>query len=390
LTKRSHATHRSQPHRWVSRLTPGSDGLLFIEGERWLRQVQAVQPVFSARHLDQFPALIHWTTRTLADRWVAAGQLTDLFRAITELGCLQVLHIGYGLAPDDELARAFGRELVGYKLATMTRDGRYRLDQFGYSLARLLDLPWLLRGHLDLRRRVARLRRLVQLILAKRRVQPVSTANWIDGLDRAELPLHELTDALNHIYGAYNAADFAITATLFELSRHPEWLARVRTELDQVLGEQAYPTRDDLPALPLTRAVIDETLRLYPVAMGIFRQTGEPMVLEDATLPTGTQVVILPYALHRHPALWSNGDRFDPARWLPPAAPPAPFSYIPFLLGPRRCLGRQLAELELLVVVSTLVRGYQVDVLRETADLSPFLIPRFDVELPTRVRRRES
>ena len=130
--------------------------------------------------------------------------------------------------------------------------------------------------------------------------------NWLDRLAAEHLPVPKLSDALNHLYGAYNTVDFVIAAALFELSRHPEWRARIRTELDTVLGERQYASLDDVPRLPLLWGVIKETLRLYPVTTGIIRQTGAPPELEGERIPTGTQVVVVPYALHRHPDYWED------------------------------------------------------------------------------------
>src|SRR5688500_8277240 len=135
------------------------------------------------------------------------------------------------------------------------------------------------------------------------------------------------------MYGAWNAVDYTITAALFELSRHPEWRERVRCELDRVLGERELPEREDLPHLVELGWVMREVLRLYPVAMCIFRRTGAPVELDGDLLPVGQEVGILTYALHRHPDFWEEPDRFDPTRWERSPEPPVPFSYVPFLEG---------------------------------------------------------
>jgi cytochrome P450 len=194
--------------------------------------------------------------------------------------------------------------------------------------------------------------------------------------------LPELTDALNHLYGAYNAVDFVITAALYELSRKPEWRERVRSELTEVLGARSYPILDDIPRLPLLWGVVRETLRLYPVAMGIFRESGSPLQAEGETLPTGAQVVILPYALHRHPDYWDQSNTFNPERWTRSTVP---FAYIPFLIGPRKCMGQPMAELEMLVRISTIVRNFNLEVDVDSAPLTPFLVPRFATDLPFRL-----
>jgi cytochrome P450 len=379
MLDRAHTQQRSRAHKVVQRITPGSAGLLFLDGPRWEVQRRAVAPTFTRERVQHYAEFIHATTL----QWASSRlEQHDLFTEITRLGASLVLESGYGVPAEDPNARAFKDELIGYKQKTMQRDPRCRLDVLGIDAAKLLALPWLLPTLLDLHRRVVRMRKVVPRLLAQHAACPVGTPNWIDGLAAEQLPLTELTDGLNHLYGAYNAVDFVSTAVLYELSRNPEWRERVRAELAAVLDARPYPTLDDIPRLPLLWGTIKETLRLYPVAMGIFRQSGGPLQIDGETLPGGTQVVILPYALHRHPEYWDEPENFKPERW---SRPSVPFSYIPFLIGPRKCMGQPLAELELLVRTSTILRNADLEVDVESAPLTPFLVPRFATDLPFRL-----
>ena len=86
-------------------------------------------------------------------------------------------------------------------------------------------------------------------------------------------------------------------------------------------------------------------------------------------------------ALHRRPDLWPDAERFDPGRWQGQGTPPQPWSYVPFLEGPRKCIGRHLAELEFVVVLCALLRRSDIRVGGE-ARLTRFMIPRFATPLP--------
>jgi cytochrome P450 len=384
MLDRAHTQRRSTAHKVIQHITPGSAGLLFLDGPAWEVQRRAVAPTFTRANVQRHAELIHAATL----RWALECQRgDDLFTAVTRLGANLVLETGYGLQPSDPVACEFADELIGYKQRTMDRDPRCRLDVLGLDAGKLLALPWLVATLLNLHRRVVRMRRLVPRMLAGRATCPVVAPNWLDGLAAEDLRLDVLTDALNHLYGAYNAVDFAITAALLELGRHPEWRERVRSELTEVLGARAYPTLDDVPRLPLLWGAIRETLRLYPVAMGIFRQTGAPLEVDGERLPTGTQVVVLPYALHRHPEYWDEPRAFRPDRWVHSQSVAPPFAYIPFLIGPRKCMGQPLAELELLVRVSTVLRTADLEVEVDSAPLTPFLVPRFATDLPFRLTR---
>jgi cytochrome P450 len=384
LTDPAHTRVRSRAHKSISAVTPGSRGLLFYDGDQWRRHARAVSPTFTRGHLDRFGRLVHDTSNRHVDRWLAGEGIEDLSRAVMELGAELVLPIGYGVDSDQPLARGLARQLMDYKQRTMQPNPRARLDQLGVTWTKALDLPWGLSLWAELAARTRRLRGTVRALLAGG--CPLRRPGWIAGLAGEGTPLAEMSDALNHLYGAYNALDFVVTAALVELSRHPEWRDRLREEAIAVLGDRAYPDREDVARMTVLANVQKEVLRRYPVAMGVFRRLGAPLDVGGERLPAGAEVAILPYALHHHPAFWSDPERFDPTRWDASAEPRVPFSYIPFLVGPRKCLGQPLAEYLFSLVVTCLLRRIDLDLLVERADLNTFLIPRFTADLPFRAR----
>jgi cytochrome P450 len=162
----------------------------------------------------------------------------------------------------------------------------------------------------------------------------------------------------------------------------------LRKEFDAVLGDRSHPVREDFPRLVNTNCFMKEVFRKYPVAMGVLRQTGEPIETADGRLPTGVEVMILLYALHHHPDFWEEPETFDPLRWRSTATPRVPYSYVPFLTGARQCLGRHLAEMNFVVILHALLRNYEIDVLDQSARMNRYLIPRFDRDIPCAVRPR--
>jgi cytochrome P450 len=212
--------------------------------------------------------------------------------------------------------------------------------------------------------------------------------NWLHGLHETGMPPRELADTLNHLYGAYNAIDFTLTCACYELSRAPALAAELRAELLAALGPDAPATPQDLPRLPAMRAFLRECLRHYPVAMGVMRRTGAPLTIAGEVVPAGTEVMILIAALHHRPEYWDAPERFDPGRWADGDLPRVPFSYIPFLAGPRQCIGRHLAELNFVAVLGALLRGYTLELPACGARITPYLIPRWDRPLPFIVHRQ--
>jgi cytochrome P450 len=117
---------------------------------------------------------------------------------------------------------------------------------------------------------------------------------------------------------------------------------------------------DALPHLVYTRAVVQEALRLYPPASGIFRLARRADEAGGVAVPKGAIIMIAPWLLHRHKKLWTEPDVFDPRRFLPGAPPPDRFAYLPFGMGPRVCIGAQFALTEASLVLARLVRQFRV------------------------------
>jgi cytochrome P450 len=143
------------------------------------------------------------------------------------------------------------------------------------------------------------------------------------------------------------------------LSRHPVEAALLHTELDDVLGGRAAE-QGDLPDLPFTRRVVEESMRLYPAApeLSIREALAEDEIL-GRRIAKGMLVGVAPWVLHRHRLLWDQPERFDPDRFLPErAAGRSRFAYLPFGAGPNVCLGQTLAMNEAILVLATLAQHY--------------------------------
>ena len=191
--------------------------------------------------------MVYETVLARATEWAAQGSQPDLFGAVSRLGLLHVLHIGYGLDPGQPVVDELGRELMAYKQATMTADPRRRTDLPALTVAKVLDVPHLFRAVADLRRRVKRLRALVKRLPESCPARLGDAESWLERLSPV-LPHAQLTNELNHLYGAYSAIDYVITAGLLELSRHPEWRARLGAERRSQLGEAGFSGRADFRA----------------------------------------------------------------------------------------------------------------------------------------------
>lgn len=155
------------------------------------------------------------------------------------------------------------------------------------------------------------------------------------------------------------------------LYKHPSCLAKIRAELDGVLGSdlsQAEQIVCESPhllnALPYTQAIIKETLRLYPPVGGV-RAGAKDFFLTHPTTgqryPTeGWMLFTNSMASHRWEAFCPDPDSFDPERWLVSEAPIKKNAYRPFELGARNCVGQELAQVELRAILALTLREFDI------------------------------
>src|SRR5262249_49546377 len=150
--------------------------------------------------------------------------------------------------------------------------------------------------------------------------------------------------------------------SLVLLSGAPEQQERVAAEAGtvEVMPDLAMEV---VPNLIHTRAVINETLRLYPPAFTMARMAIGAHPACNVEIPSGAILMIAPWVLHRHRRLWREPDAFDPSRFLPTAPQPPRFAFLPFGAGPRVCVGAQFALAEATLVLAMLVRAFRVTLL---------------------------
>jgi cytochrome P450 len=152
----------------------------------------------------------------------------------------------------------------------------------------------------------------------------------------------------------------ALTWTWYLLSQHPAAEAKLHAELDRVLDGRP-PHHADLAALPFTRMVIDESMRLYPPAHTLSRTAMAEDVVLGRRIPKGSTILIVPWLLHRNPRLWDRPERFEPERFAPERAQSRHrFAYIPFGAGPRICIGAAFALAEACLILATLAQHYRL------------------------------
>lgn len=148
----------------------------------------------------------------------------------------------------------------------------------------------------------------------------------------------------------------ALTWTFTFLSRHPDIETRVWAEVDDALHGRT-PLPGDVASLRYTTQVLQEALRLAPPIWAIERRAVAADTIGGFGIPAGSSVIVSPYVLHRHPAFWSDPERFDPGRF---AAAKTPEAYLPFGAGPRYCIGAEFAMLEARLVLALVAQRWRL------------------------------
>ncbi|CAE6394302.1 unnamed protein product [Rhizoctonia solani] len=159
-------------------------------------------------------------------------------------------------------------------------------------------------------------------------------------------------EIINILVAARDTTATTLTFAVYILAENPAIMAKLRDEITTRLGTSSYPTLDDLKEMKYLRAVLNETLRLFPAVPVNLRTAAKSTVLKlngkQYYVPAGTSMTWSTLMMHRRKDLWGpDADDFDPDRWLDHRlkkyVTPNPFIFLPFNAGPRICIGQQFA-----------------------------------------------
>jgi cytochrome P450 len=325
-------------------------GLLNSEGEQWRRQRKLTAPSLQRTEI----AVYGEQMVDCAERFVAGlkdGQIFDAHAAMMHL----TLDILARTLLGTEVARVHEVEAA---LADVMREYTPLRSTLRTALP-----PWLT---FRSRGRLARLRTALDSVLLellaerKQRLTPgtdllsrlLASRDADGGLSDAELRDQTMTLFL----AGHETTALVLTYALRLLALHPAAAQRIRRELKQVLGGRA-PSVQDVQSLVFTRAVLDETMRLYPPAWAMAREAQRDLQLAELECPAHTEVIIVPWVMHRDQRFFAEPELFRPERWLTKSELPR-CVYMPFGAGPRICIGNHFALTEAVLALAVfLSRG---------------------------------
>lgn len=360
------------------------NGLVLSEGDEWRHQRRTIAPALAPRVIPMLARHVADVAQETVARLAAApGKPVDL------------LALMQGLALEIAARSMFSLEMRQHGAAL-----RRLIAAFGERLGRpyLLDmlLPPAIPNLRDLARRRFRRRWLAlmdEIIALRLSAAPSDTPRDLFDLLRvardpetgaAFSPAQLRDQVATLIVAGHETTAVAMFWSLYLLAASPAQQERL-VEESRAVDLSSATAADALPHLPYTRAVVNETLRLYPPAHVMARQAIGPDRLGEVPVPTGSVIMISPWVLHRHRRLWTNPDMFDPGRFVdgPPLA--HRFAYLPFGAGPRVCVGAQFALAEATLVLAALTKQFRV-VREDDEPILPVAVVTTQPDHPARFR----
>jgi len=335
------------------------DGLLTSEGALWKEQRRTIQPVFQHKRIAAQADVIIDEALGLVDRLrVHLGKKVDVLDEITAL----TLGVLGNTLLDMDLG-AF--ESIGHSFEAVQDQAMFEMETLG------MVPQWLpLKGQRAFRAARSDLERIVEILVAQRKANPVAAGD--DVLTRLIASTAKESDKrvgdrrmrdelVTLLLAGHETTASTVGWTLNMVSQHPDVVARLHEEAAEVYGDRR-PSYEDLTRLRYTHMVLQETMRLYPPVWILPRRALEDDEVGGYHVPAGADVLISPYTLHRHPRYWPEPDRFDPARFDPDVQSDRPrYAHIPFGAGPRFCVGNHLGMMEATFIISALMRDLRLE-----------------------------
>ncbi|HEX5318077.1 MAG TPA: cytochrome P450 [Stellaceae bacterium] len=333
------------------------DGLFISDGPVWKQRRAIVAPIVHASRIDQFaPVMVEAAAETAA-RWRALPPGSEI-DALREMGALTA----------EIICRAIFGPRLGHEHAheIVASFAEYQAQIGQLDLVYMLGLPdWLPRWYPgSVRRAAGRIHAILDRIIAEARAEDSMIRLLLQARDPETGAALDPGALRNEAAVIFMAGHETTANTLawcwFLLSQAEDAETRHHAELDAVLGGRP-PNLADLPRLVFTRAVVEETLRLYPPVPILGRQALRGEKIRNREIPAGSLLLVIPWLLHRHRRLWEQPDHYLPERFLPENAEARQrYSYIPFAVGPRVCAGQAFGLTEAILCVATLAQAVRL------------------------------
>jgi cytochrome P450 len=330
------------------------DGLLTTDGDFHHQHRRLLQPAFSKRRVEHHADMIVQYARETVERWQPGAEIDiahDMQALILRLTMKILVNIDM-LNQSIESSKIIDG-LLGHPVGIF--EGLSNLQ---------IDLPFTPHGQRMAAKRKADA--FIYNLIDQRLADKCDVGDILsillqpqDTRDDDTMTRQQVRDELISLIAAgHETTANMLTWTFYLLSEHPVVLRRVLAELETVLAGRD-PQVGDLSQLTYLDWVVKESMRLYPSAWTQGRRAVEAFDLDGYHFPPGTLIMFSQWVLHRLPDIWGDPEVFRPERWDPVNGQKVPqWAYFPFGGGSRICIGMPFAQLQIPLVLATILRHY--------------------------------
>ena len=362
------------------------NSLLVSEGEEHQRQRRLIQPAFHRGRIAGYATIMAEKARQWTEAQRAGAEI-DIAVEMNHLTLAVVAATLFGSEVDSEAG-----DIAKSLTVIISNFNRMLLPLWRYW--RNLPTP----HNLRLRRAHHALNGTMYRLIAQRRADGRDHGDLLSMLLAAEdaedakkrLSDVEIRDqAMTLFIAGHETTANALAWTWHLLAQHEDVRARMKAEIDAVLGRDRLPGLDDVAKLPYTTAVLSESMRIYPPVWVVGRRALEDVTIGEYEVPARTIVITSQYLIHRDERFWPDPLEFRPERWLDEAAQAArpKFAYFPFGGGGRVCIGEAFAWTEGVLLLAVIAPRWRFEaVAGHPVDINPTvtLRPRFGLRMRVR------
>ncbi|KAK8943475.1 Cytochrome P450 734A1 [Platanthera guangdongensis] len=336
------------------------DGLFRLRGVKWARHRRIISPAFNMERVKEWVPVMAGSAQRMLDQWEEENE----GRRIFEIDVHKQLHnftadiisrVAFGSSYDEckrifqlqeeqmhHVSRAIRQIYIhGFRfLPTESNKRMWRIEKEIHDL-----IQKLVQSNQDTDKNS---RDMLNLMTCAKKHQK----------HEERIETREIVEECKAFYfaGKETGANF-LTWVLILLASRADWQEKAREEVIRICGQQHVPDAEDLGKLNLVNMILYETLRLYPPVVSLTRQTCKNIKLGSISIPAGTQLYIPILAIHHDVKIWGeDANEFNPLRFSDAKKHMA--SFVPFGLGARICIGRNLIMMEAKLALTCILRRY--------------------------------
>jgi cytochrome P450 len=343
------------------------NGLLTSEGEFWRRQRRLAQPAFHRERISAYARIMVRDTEEMLTTW-RDGEIRDTHRDMMRLTMEVVTHTLFNANVSDDADK------VARALAILVEPFSSQAT-LKWILDNRLPTPTNRRFH----KVAAELDEVVYRIIGQRRagngqdqgdlLSMLLQAHDEDGSQMTDKQLRD--EVITLFLAGQETTALTLVWAWYLLAQHPEAETALWQELDEVLQGRA-PEASDVPQLKFTEMIAKESMRLYPPAYVVGRESVNECEIGGYLVPPRTQIFMPTWVVHRDPRFFAEPDKFKPERWTPEFINNLPkYAYFPFGGGPRVCIGNTFAMMEIVLLLATIAQKFRLSLVTNPVELQP-------------------